>query len=215
MKNAYFISGLGAQCRIFDKIQLPVDYQRHYLEFIIPDEQDDLVSYAHKMGQDIPYGSIVIGLSLGGMITTEIVKNRPDLTGILISSIPVKREFPKYLNLLLNLRLNRYLSEDWVLLFFRNFKNFFINDNLTHADNQLLLEMLEEGDFDLYLWFIEAIKLWNNKYYPSNIIRIHGTADNVFPIKDKSKIDYIIKGGSHVMLLDRYAEINHFLSKVL
>lgn len=215
MKNAYFISGLAAQCRIFDKIELPEEYKRHYLEFIIPNEEDDLASYALRLGKDIAPNSIVIGLSLGGMMATEIAKSRPDITAILLSSIPVKSEFPKYLSFLLQLKLNQYLSKEIVGFFFNKMKSIFMQSNLTSSDEKLLMDMFNEGDFDFFLWCIEAIKLWNNKYYPSNIIRIHGTNDRVLPLKNKEKIDCIIKGGSHVMLLENHNEINSFLRKIL
>lgn len=215
MKQAYFICGLGAKCALFDKIILPDNYNRNYLEFIHPSIDDDLESYALRLGQNIEPNSIVIGLSLGGMMATEIVKNRPDLTGILISSIPVKTEFPKYLNAALNLRLNRMINKSLVMGFLKYTNSILTKNPLNAEDEKSFMDMVSEGDFDFYLWCIEAIKIWNNRYYPSNIIRIHGTSDNVLPIKYKSKIDCIIDGGSHFMLLNKHSEINQFLRMVL
>ncbi|MBP9190853.1 MAG: hypothetical protein KBF51_15055 [Chitinophagales bacterium] len=45
-----------------------------------------------------------------------------------------------------------------------------------------------------------------------NIIHIHGDIDNTLPI-DKVKADYIIKGGSHMMVLTRSEEISRVIER--
>lgn len=215
MKHAYFISGLGAQCRIFDKIILPDEYERHYLEFIPPHEDDDMRSYALRLGKEIKEDSIIIGLSLGGMMAIEIAKERKDIRVILLSSIPVKKEFPKHLQFLLNLRLHRLMNETILKKVFPFFSKKFISNSFDKSTQELLIDMLKQNDVRLYKWFIEAIKNWNNEVFPSRVIRIHGTSDKVLPLKNNTKIDCVVKGGSHVMLLDKYEEINAYLRTIL
>jgi hypothetical protein len=46
------------------------------------------------------------------------------------------------------------------------------------------------------------------------MIHIHGTDDHTLPIKNV-KADYIIEGGSHMMVLTRGEEINQLIIKIL
>ncbi|HEY0057769.1 MAG TPA: hypothetical protein VGB56_01465, partial [Flavisolibacter sp.] len=99
--NVYFISGLGADCRVFKNIQLPDSYKAIHLEWIKPLAGESLAEYALRLSGSIdttqPFG--LIGLSLGGMIAVEISKHKRAEWVVLISSIPVSNALPKYYQL--------------------------------------------------------------------------------------------------------------------
>ncbi|HVG11799.1 MAG TPA: hypothetical protein VM843_02295, partial [Flavisolibacter sp.] len=85
--NVYFISGLGADCRIFKNLQLPPSYHAVHVEWIKPLVKESLAEYALRLSAAIdttqPFG--LIGLSLGGMIAVEISKNKRAEWVVLIS----------------------------------------------------------------------------------------------------------------------------------
>ena len=49
MTNVYFISGMGASCKVFDKVQLPDSYKKIYIEWIMPEPEELLESYTKKI----------------------------------------------------------------------------------------------------------------------------------------------------------------------
>ena len=63
----------------------------------------------------------------------------------------------------------------------------------------------------LYLkWAIYNALHWKQKETLSNILHIHGTQDHIFPIKNISNC-IEIKGGTHVMILNKAKEISSVL----
>lgn len=200
---------------MFNRIQLPEGYERHDLEYTFPTEDDDLRSYALKIGTGIEDHSVLVGLSLGGMMATEIAKVRPDLKVILLSSIPDKREFPARLSLLLKMKAHHVISPGFLKTFYTRvigtyLKKHYDADAMVYFDRLMLT-----ADTDMLKWFIESIKLWDNTTVPSNIIRIHGTHDEILPVYDKARINYLVKGGRHVMVMNRSEEISSIFSEIL
>ena len=72
--NIFLISGLGADKRTFDFLQLDFHESVTYVEWIKPLKNETIESYStrlihkYKIGQN----SVLIGLSFGGLISIEI-----------------------------------------------------------------------------------------------------------------------------------------------
>ncbi len=95
--NAYFISGMAADERLFKEIMLPSAYKLQFLSWITPLCKESLSNYASRLANKIdrtePF--ILIGLSMGGMMAVEIAKTLHPEKIILISSVPVTFEYHK------------------------------------------------------------------------------------------------------------------------
>ena len=98
MNKIFLIPGLGADARIFQYIDLQ-GHEAVPVSWVEPDKLDTLPTYAQKLidHYKITPGSIVIGNSLGGMLTIEIAKRVKLDKAILISSIKTKSEAPRFL----------------------------------------------------------------------------------------------------------------------
>src|SRR5579863_676942 len=96
MTKVFLIPGLGADYRAFKDIDLQ-GYDVVHVSWVDPERKDTLSSYAQKLMDryQITAGSIVIGNSLGGMLTMEIAKKIKLNKAILISSIKTVDEAPK------------------------------------------------------------------------------------------------------------------------
>jgi predicted esterase YcpF (UPF0227 family) len=82
----YILSGLGADKRIFNKIDFK-NNQIHYINWLIPAQNETLESYIQKLIQQIEDPKpILVGLSFGGMMAIEISKYIETRKIILISS---------------------------------------------------------------------------------------------------------------------------------
>lgn len=73
MEKVFLISGLGADRRLFNKLELP-GYEMVHVDWIAPDQQDSIATYAQKLIDQyhILPNATVIGVSMGGILTVEI-----------------------------------------------------------------------------------------------------------------------------------------------
>ena len=109
--NVYFISGIGADERVFQKIRLPHGYTPYYIEWIPHQQNETLPQYARRLAAviDALQPFILIGLSFGGMIAVEINQFLKAEKTIIISSAAHRKELPLYFRLLKWLPLHKVL----------------------------------------------------------------------------------------------------------
>jgi len=81
-------------------------------------------------------------------------------------------------------------------------------------DAYLFNSMLQNTSPTFFRWAMDAVLKWKNRTVPPNIYHITGDNDRVFDYR-KIKNASIIRGGTHVMILDRAKEINELLNKIL
>jgi pimeloyl-ACP methyl ester carboxylesterase len=206
----YFISGLGADERIFKHIQLPADFQGIYLPWIKPLVNESLESYAQRLSEGIDTSEVffLVGLSLGGMIASEIALHHRAAKTILISSIPAAHFLPWYYKLSRFLKIHRWLPVSmikhaaWI-------KRLFSPE--TSEDKKMLKNMIRDCDPSFIRWGLHAILMWKNESIPSPLIHIHGTADKILPFHF-TKPTHVIKNGGHLMVLNKAREINQILA---
>src|ERR1700760_4148935 len=110
--NTYFISGIGADERMFTHIRLPDEFEIRHIHWIEPDRNETLPSYAHRLANQIdttkPFA--LIGFSLGGIMAVEIAKILKPVCTILISSIPVSASLPRLYAFANRLQLQKVTS---------------------------------------------------------------------------------------------------------
>jgi hypothetical protein len=60
VKNIYFISGLGANTKVYDGLKIEGDFKLNYLEWLIPTSEDESIeAYAQRMAESIDTSSEV------------------------------------------------------------------------------------------------------------------------------------------------------------
>lgn len=199
----YFISGLGADERVFRDLNLP-GYTIKHIPWLAPQEHETIAHYAGRMGEKIVDDHfLLIGLSFGGMISMEIAKLRPVPGIILLSSIATKDSMPPVYPKLANSFLPKWIPDKWLTKY---------NGMLVHmlgttveANKRLVKEMLIQNDPAYLRWAIDVIANWQNTEIAAPTIQIHGSKDKVFPIA-KTQADIVIDGGAHLMVLDKADE---------
>ena len=94
----YFISGLGADRRVFKKLSLPNHFIIRHIDWIPNLENESLSSYAQRLltQVDITQPFILVGLSFGGIVATELSKITKPTKTIIISSVSVSNQIPWY-----------------------------------------------------------------------------------------------------------------------
>jgi pimeloyl-ACP methyl ester carboxylesterase len=206
----YFISGLGADRRAFRKLVFPNNFDCTYLDWIHPLPAETLEHYANRISEliDKTKPFFLIGLSFGGMLATEIAKNLNPEHTFLISSVPVFDQLPWYYKLAGMLRLQKAIPLS--LMKTGNSIGLKFLGAKTQDEKLLLKQLIADSDPRFIKWALNSILTWRNTTRPDNLIHIHGSSDNILPIKHMT-VDHLIKGGSHFMVYAKADEIRKII----
>lgn len=209
----FFISGLGADHRAFDRIELE-GYEQTHLPWIIPEWKDDLHTYARKMAEPIMKAEnpVVIGLSLGGMIASEMTTFMPDLRVILVSSIKSPQERSNILRLGRSFPIQRLMPPNTMKRF--AFMWGLARKKTLKDDVEHMMNMFYDQDDKFMRWAIVHAPRWRGKGDESRIHHIHGTADRMFPFR-RIKNAVPVEGGSHLMVYVNGEEVTKLIKEEL
>jgi pimeloyl-ACP methyl ester carboxylesterase len=211
--NIYFIPGLGADKRIFRNITVHEDATSYYLDWIAPLKNETLVSYALRLAEKIDTSRpfIVVGLSLGGMLGAEIVNRFPMGKLAIVSSVASSQHLPFYYRMAGKIYLQRMIPIS-LLKSVSLMKRLFTAE--TPEQKAYLKMAIREVDPSFVRWGLDAIVKWRGKAMDKDYIHIHGSSDEILPLR-YCKPTHVIKGGGHLMILTRNKEINEILNRFI
>jgi len=211
--KVYFISGLGADSRVFKHIRLPSGCEKIYLEWIQPIKNESLGSYALRLAKDIDTNErfALIGLSMGGMIASEISKTYSPVTTILLSSVPTSRQLPGHFKIAYALNLHRLIPMK-LIKSVTILKRLFTAED--PADKIILRQVIRDSDPIFIRWAMGAILQWDNDKMPFPLWQIHGTKDEIIPLR-YTKPTHTIPKGTHMMVMTKAKELNKILEEAL
>lgn len=213
MTKVFLIPGLGADSRAYDFINLP-GYETVRADWIEPDKTDTLKTYSQKLIRqyNITSDCIVIGNSLGGMVAMEVAQLIPVKKTILISSIKTIDEAPAYFAFFRALPVYKIIPGKLLTSIGGLARVVFgkMDKNLLW----LFKDMLQKSSPRFIKWAMYALLHWQNKTIPPNVYTITGDKDLMFNYK-RIKDAIIIKGGTHIMIVDRAAEISRIIIDIL
>jgi pimeloyl-ACP methyl ester carboxylesterase len=211
-RDLYLFSGLGADKRIFQRLDLS-GYSVNYIEWKIPLEDETIEHYASRLLPQIKTPKpTLIGLSFGGIMAIEVAKLIETEKVILISSIKSGNEVPFYYRWMARAGIHRHIPSN----FFKN-TNIITNwlfGTVTPFDQQLLKEILSDTNPRFFSWALDQIIQWKNQTIPKNLVHIHGTGDRILPIRFSGS-DIVVKNGGHFMTLNKSDEINRILRHIV
>ena len=214
--NVYFISGLGADKTVFQKIKLPALYTISHIEWITPLPDEPLPSYANRLSSQINTQSpfAVVGVSFGGMLAAEIYRQLKPAKTIIISSIWSQKQLPAYLKATGKIKFHNIIPA-WFFTHV-NAVTLWLFGARTPDEKQLLATIFKNTDVQFMRWAFTAIGNWQSSFIekPTNVFHIHGTHDRILPLGNM-KPDVVIEGGEHLMVYSRADEINLLLEKEL
>lgn len=213
--SIYLIPGLGAGSEIFEYLRLPEDrFEIHCLEWLIPQtENETLEDYAMRMAASITEDNpVLVGVSFGGVLAQEISKQVPAKKVIIISSVKKRSELPRRLKLLQKLGLYKLLPTRRISKI-DDFSRFNFHQSIKRKA-ELYNRYMRVRNEKYLNWAIETILHWKGNEYPSNIVHIHGTQDEIFPIR------YIencipIENGTHAMIITKAKQISSIIVNTL
>lgn len=184
-----------------------------FIDWVQPVKKETLPAYALRLKEQLTEpDAVVVGVSFGGMLATEMAKADPSVKAIIISSNKLSSEFPG------TLRVGKYLPlYKWVPPVFLKKgsilrRAFFAPKG--EKQKEIFKAILQDTDFRFTQWAIGAILHWKNDNTCNNITHIHGSADKLLPYR-RVKADYTIQGGTHLMIMNNPEEISALLKQLI
>jgi hypothetical protein len=212
--NLYFISGLGVDERVFQRLSLAPDLRVHYLKWIKPLKKESITNYAKRLSEGIDQSKpfILIGLSFGGILASEMNQFVKPVKTIIISSAANHTELPWYIRCIRFMPLYKWIPGK--LMVKPNRASYHVIGIKTKEEDLLMRKLLADTDVELLKWSIDTIINWHNKPVVQNLVHIHGNADKLLPIQF-TRTDYVVEGGEHFMVYSKAEEVSLIINKVL
>ncbi len=210
----YFFPGQGSDERLFSKVKLDSSFRLVYIAYPVPERGASLREYANVISKQIDTNQkyIFIGVSLGGMICTELADVYKPEKIIIISSAKCRKELPFRYRFQKTIPINKIIPRGLIKIGAQILQPIVEPDR--KKDKAVFKSMLKNKSPKYYKRTVNMIIRWDRKNYNNKIIHIHGTKDHTIPIRNV-KVDYRIDKGSHMMTLTRGDEINELIKSIL
>ena len=212
--NVYFLSGLGADKRVFSKLNLDDRFDVHYIDWIPPKRKEALHDYALRLTaqMDTTKPFQLVGLSFGGIIASELSEIVHPRQIILISSTPTNIQISKFNRGLIKFLLFSPFAAP-VLKSANSFTYKYFGAD-TPELKLLLKQILHDTDSKFLKWALTRMSEWDHPDKVKNLYHIHGTADRLIPLKIV-KPDTLVEGGGHLMVYAQHDQISKILNEQL
>lgn len=212
--HVYLMPGMAANPSIFEYIELPEDrYKIHWLEWQMPEKNETLEHYAKRMCKFVKHdNAVLLGVSFGGMLVQEMSKFLNIKKLFVVSSVKSHHELPKRLKLLKYTKAYKILPTQLVsnvdLL-----AKYALGETIKKRVD-LYKKYLSVNDTVYLDWAIKQVVCWEQEEPHPDAIYIHGDKDLVFPHSCTGNC-IVIKGGTHIMIINKYKWFNENLPKLI
>ncbi|HAA15697.1 MAG TPA: hypothetical protein DCE41_29910 [Cytophagales bacterium] len=212
--TVYLIPGTGGDYRLYDQFVLE-GYDTVRLPWLEPKADDQMADLARAMAQqvDTTQPVILVGVSLGGMVATEMAEFIPVEGLVLISSAKTSEELPFQYRFQRAVPLYRLFSGR----FLRNvtpLARFFVEPS-SFPHRKIFNSMVSQKTDNFMKQSIRMICQWEKETEPSTpYLHLHGTRDHTLPYRRIGK-PTPIKKGSHMMVYGRGQEVGQAVQKWL
>ena len=210
----YLIPGQGSDYRLFKNLQIDSTFETRNVLYCIPDKEMTLRDFAIELSSQIDTNRpfILIGVSLGGMIATEMGDFLDPEKIILISSAKCREELPKRYKFQRDIPIYKIIPKNTTKRWAQILQPI-VEPDRKH-EKETFKKMLRDKDPEFLKRTIKMILEWDRVDYRKDIIHIHGDNDNTIPMRNV-KYDFLLKNGSHMMVLTRGDEISTLINEIL
>ncbi|MEQ9286942.1 MAG: alpha/beta hydrolase [Cyclobacteriaceae bacterium] len=208
--KAYCISGIGANEKVFHQLKLEFEYVP--IKWVPTNASETLQDYARKLCEQVDTSEdfVLIGVSYGGMLATEMNKFIKPRKTILVSSLARHKELPGILRFLGKTKIINLVPS--FLFTVPPFLIFWFFGITTIEGKKLITEIIEGTDKKFTKLSVKKILEWKNAEEAPNTLRIHGSKDLLLPVP--LGVEYIeLKNAGHFMIGNRVSEISEILNR--
>ena len=113
--HVYMMPGMAANTSIFDFITLGNLFEIHRLDWLTPNKNETLTSYAMRMCEKVTHPNpVLVGVSFGGVLVQEMSKLISCRNVIIVSSVRSHKEFPIHMRITRKTKAYRFFPTQWV-----------------------------------------------------------------------------------------------------
>ncbi|MBA3683005.1 MAG: alpha/beta hydrolase [Bacteroidetes bacterium] len=153
-----------------------------------------------------------IGVSLGGMLCSELAEILHPKKIIIISSAKCRKELPFRYRFQKSIPIYKLFPKGMIKFGARILQPIVEPDR--KKNKATFKSMLKNKNATFLKRSVNMIIRWDKKTYHESIIHIHGTKDHTLPIR-KTKPTIVVEKGSHMMTLTRAKEIEKIVNSIL
>ncbi|HSH20119.1 MAG TPA: alpha/beta hydrolase [Draconibacterium sp.] len=210
----YFIPGQGADSRQFKNLSIDDKFEIKHIKYFTPEKGSNMTDFARALATQIDTTQrfILAGVSLGGMLATEMGDFLQPEKIILISSAKCRNEFPGRYKIQKAVPIYRWVPPGLVKSGAKFLQPIVEPDR--KYDTKTFKSMLNDKDPVFLKRTVAMIMEWDRTAYRSDIIHIHGDNDHTLPGKN-IKYDFLIENGSHMMVFTKADEISDLINDLL
>jgi hypothetical protein len=211
----YCFPGQGSDHRLFESLTVPPGYEIKVIEYGTPGKGMNMHDFALRLSEriDTTRSFVLVGVSLGGMICSELNEIlRPEKT-IIISSAKNCNELSLRYRFQKNIPLYK-LFPGSILLGGAKLLQPIVEPDRKH-NKETFKSMLASKDPVYMERTIDMLINWNRTENTRMIYHIHGTRDHTLPIAWIKSPTHVVKNGSHLMTLTRAHEVSEILNSIL
>jgi pimeloyl-ACP methyl ester carboxylesterase len=207
----YFVSGLGADERVFQLLELPGIPVEH-IKWLKPERYEKLGNYAARLISLIDQRDevILVGLSFGGIVCQEIARHITVKKIIIISSIKTRAEMDWKIRLASFGKIYNLVPAEVLKRIALQTANFFFSIQ-TKEDAAFLKKIIKDTDSGFVKWALNEILQWQPSNEMLNVVHIHGTSDQIFPFRKLIPPVLKVENGGHFMVADKPKIISKLL----
>jgi hypothetical protein len=211
----YLFPGQGSDERIFSKFKFDPQYKIVNIQYPVPQKGTSLKDYAQQVSNQIDTTAkdyVFVGVSIGGMICSELCECFTPRKTIIISSAKCRSELPRRYKFMRAFPVYKIVPPGLMKIGARLLQPIVEPDR--KKEKKTFVSMLKSKTPKYYKRTVAMIIKWDKKEYKENIFHIHGANDHTLPVSNV-KADSIIKKGSHMMTLTRGEELFELVNKQL
>lgn len=212
--KVYCFPGLGFNKRALEPLQSVIP-SLEIFDWKEPIFNESLAQYASRLAKSLSmdHETVLIGHSLGGMLVQELAAQYSVRKVVLISSITGANENPWHFKMLGPLGLYYFFSRRLTTGTLKLWGP--AHDYSTPQEQKVFSEMVHSYSRTYYRWALRELSRWKAPKLRSTlpVVRLHGTKDLTFPLKNMNRTDFEIKDGGHFMLYNKADVLGPILQK--
>ena len=214
MKKIFIFSGLGADKKVFSKLNLK-EFEVVHIQWLPSIKNESLSNYVNRLAEynRIPVsGANVLGISFGGMCIAELAKTYDFNKIVLISTAISSSNLPSYHKIFRYFPIYKLFPSQLIVTPTRIHHFLFgVTDAL---DRKLLNAIIRDSNSGFFRWALYSILNWDSLEIPKKFLHLHGDKDRIIPIINCNSVRRIA-GGGHLMTLTHHNEISILIKEYL
>ena len=208
----YLLPGTGADERLFHALDLS-DYDTVNVRLPVGKRGEDLPEYAARIAAeqiDTTAPFAIVGVSLGGMVATELAEQLAPEFVVIVASAKTRRELPPGYRLARHLPLYRVVGGRTMRWFTKRFQP--VMEPMVPEQRDLFIEMIYGKDPRFLQRAVGMMVRWDRDEAPAGITHVHGTDDRTLPYRHVSP-DLVVRDEGHMLTYARPEVVEWVLAR--